>query len=139
MAVREIPVEERRQLLAVGDQIEANFDATANEKKIKEIARIVRDFGDLTHVTPNVEHYQNIRERANSRTTWFKQFKDVVDTSLEWLENRGRMYGQKQEQVLRALYNLSGGYLYKSGDISLTRHTRASNFLLKRNAAARPD
>lgn len=106
MAVREIPADVTRRLLELGDEIVANYDATANQSGITEAGRIASSIGDRFNVTPTVEYCQD-NDRA-VRFGWLGRFKDVVDTTLEWLERCGKMQPRKTEQVLRGLYNLTG-------------------------------
>lgn len=106
MAVREIPVDVTRRLLELGDEIVANYDATANQRGITEAGRIASSIGDRFNLTPTVEYYQ---DNTAERFGWLGRFKDVVDTTLEWLERCGQqVQQQKTEQVLRGLYNLTG-------------------------------
>lgn len=105
MAAREMLNEPARQLLAVGEDVQANFDAIAKKTEITEVARILRSIGDIYNTKLTVEYHQAVRSSQTSRLNRFIQ---VVDATLEWLEHSGQTYGQKQEQVLRALYNLTG-------------------------------
>ena len=105
MAVREIPVDVTSRLLELGDEIVANYDATANQRGITEAGRIASSIGDRFNLTPTVEYYQ---DNTAERFGWLGRFKDVVDTTLEWLERCGQVQQQKTEQVLRGLYNLTG-------------------------------
>ena len=108
MAARQISTEfVARTLLAVGDDIQANFDATANRTEITEAGTIARSIADWLYATPTVEYHQEQRERSN-QASWLSRFKNVVDTALEWLEHSGQVNAQKLEQVLRGLYNLTG-------------------------------
>jgi hypothetical protein len=113
MAAREVPDEVVRHLLALGDRIEANYDATANRTEITEAGILARSIGDWLYFRPTVEYHQEARSERSGQTSWLSRFKDVVDTTLEWLENCGQIHAQKQEQVLRGLYNLTGRVLYK--------------------------
>jgi hypothetical protein len=106
MAAREISVEETaRTLLAVGDDIQANYDATANRTQITEAGLLARSIADWLVARPTVEYHQGER---TDRSSWLTRFKNVVDSTLEWLEHCGQISAQKQEQVLRGLYNLTG-------------------------------
>ena len=111
MAAREIPNEVRtvqRQLLAIGDAIEANFDATANRAEITEAGRLAGSIGDWLYSQPTVQYHQEDRAERSRQASWLSKFKNAVDTTLEWLENCGQMPAEKKEQILRALYNLTG-------------------------------
>lgn len=110
MATREAPLESTAPRLSLGENQE-NYDATAKINEIKEIARMLRSLGDSIYLRPNVKHHREERAERQNQTGWITRLKDVVDTILEWLENSGRSYGLKQEQVLRGLYNLTGGQL----------------------------
>lgn len=115
MATREIANDAEvndiaRHLLELGNDIQANYDATANRSEIAEAGRLASSLGDWLYFRPTVEQHQQDRlERISSQTrsSWLSRFKDVVDTTLEWLEYSGRLNVQKQEQVLRGLYNLT--------------------------------
>jgi hypothetical protein len=68
--------------------------------------KIARSIADSLFARPRVEYHQG--ERAD-RSNWLTQFKNVVDSTLTWLEHcGGQISAQKQEQVLRGLYNLTG-------------------------------
>ena len=114
MAAREMPNEAvARVLLAMGDDY--NYaDATANSAEITEVGIIARTIGDWLYSQPTVRfHQQEDRAERSRQASWLGQFKNVVDTILEWLENCGQKPAQKKEQVLRGLYNLTGKrYLY---------------------------
>ena len=108
MAARQISTESvAHRLLALGDDIQANFDATANRTEITEAGTIARSIADWLYATPTVEYHQEQRERSN-QASWLSRFKNTVDTALEWLEHFGQVNAKKVEQVLRGLYNLTG-------------------------------
>ncbi|CAB4044109.1 Hypothetical predicted protein, partial [Paramuricea clavata] len=108
MAASEMPNEPARQLLAVGEELEANFDAIAKRTEITtEAGRIVRSFGNLLNTKPTVERYQDDRAERYSQTSRLNRLIQAIDDTLKWLEHSGQTYGKKQEQVLRALYNLT--------------------------------
>ena len=113
MAARQISTESvARMLLELGDDIQANFDATANKAKITEAGRLVRSMADLLNIKPTVEYHQGERAEKSKQASWLTRFKNVVDTALEWLEHCGQVDAQKLEQVLRGLYNLTGTLSY---------------------------
>ena len=112
MASREIPQESTAPRLSLGEENQANYDAIANRTEITEAASgLLRSIGDFLSLRPNVEHRREERAERQNQTRWITRLKDVVDTILEWLENSGRTFGLKQEQVLRGLYNLTGEWL----------------------------
>lgn len=118
MAAREVPADSTATLLILGDEIQANYDATANRTEITDAAtglvQSIVTIGDYLNLRPNVEYHREERAERQNQTAWLTRLKDTVDTVLEWLENSGRMYGLKHEQILRGLYNLTGGRLIVS-------------------------
>ena len=113
MAAREAPADSPSTLLILGEENQVNYhDATANRTEITAAATgLLRSIGDYLNQRPNVEHHREDRAERHNQTGWLTRLKDTVDTILEWLENSGRVYGLKQEQILRGLYNLTGGLL----------------------------
>ena len=113
MASREVPQESTAPRLSLGEENQANYDAIANRTEITEAAsgllRSMTSLGDFLNLRPNVDNRREERAERQNQTGWISRLKDVVDTILEWLENSGRTFGLKQEQVLRGLYNLTGG------------------------------
>ena len=110
MASREVPQESTAPRLSLGEENQANYDAIANRTEITEAASgLLRSIGDFLSLRPNVDNRREERAERQNQTGWITRLKDVVDTILEWLENSGRTFGLKQEQVLRGLYNLTGG------------------------------
>ena len=116
MAARESPPDLPSTLLILGEENQVQYhDATANRTEITDAATgLLRSLGDYLNQRSNVEYHREDRAERQNQTGWLTRLKDTVDTILEWLENSGRMYGLKQEQILRGLYNLTGGRLIVS-------------------------
>ena len=96
-------------LLELSDDIQVNYDATANRTNITEAGKILLSITDyLLYARTTVECHQGERAKKSYQASRLTRFRDVVDIVLEWLEHSGQANTRKQEQVLRGLYNLTG-------------------------------
>ena len=108
-----------QSLLTLGDEMQANLHhATANRTEITaaatELVQSIKTIVDYLNLRPNVEYHREDSAERHNQTGWLTRLKGTVDTILEWLENSGRVPGSKLEQILRGLYNLTGGRLIVS-------------------------